>query len=265
MDQDLPDFAWAIFVPASQFTKSIANTLIMLRTLISLLLPTVCVLCRQHSSSGICDGCQRDYLRNTTLRCQQCALPLFTFQDTICGTCLKEPPHFNKSLVCSNYNSPIDSIVLGLKFAGKLNNADIIAQHLAKAIHRQSHILTSMPDLLCPVPLSKKRLRSRGFNQAWEIARLLGQELKISTNANLLWRTKETLQQSSLHPDERHQNIQGAFAINPKLQHLINGQHVAVVDDVMTTGTTLNEIAKILKRYGAAQVSNFVFARTDRH
>ena len=237
----------------------------MIRPLIDLLIPGLCVLCKLHSTTGICAGCQRDYLHDATRRCQQCALPLFTQHDTICGACLKEPPFFDASLVCGHYDSPVDSIVLGLKFAGKLSNANIIAQQLASAIPRQAQKLSTMPDLLCPVPLSEQRLRSRGFNQAWEIARPLGRTLKIPQQADLLWRTKETLQQSSLHPDERFQNIQGAFAINPQWRHLIQGRHIAVVDDVMTTGMTLNEIAKILKRHGAARVSNFVFARTNRH
>lgn len=236
-----------------------------MRALLQYLLPDYCALCKLQSKARICDACQEDYMQDSTHRCQQCALPLPTRHDKRCGNCLKDPPAFDTSVVAIHYEAPVDSLVLGLKFGAKLNYAEIIAQQLANAILRQWEPQLALPFLLCPVPLSRERLISRGFNQALEIGRPLSHQLGIPLQSDLLWRTKETLQQSSLHPDARYKNIQGAFAINPVWQSRIIGQHIAIIDDVMTTGTTLNEIAKTLKRHGAARVSNFVFARTNRH
>lgn len=236
-----------------------------MRTLLQHLLPDYCALCKMQSTANICNGCQQDYLMDPFHRCLQCALPLPTDMDKRCGTCLKETPYFDTTLVAIQYEAPVDSLVLGLKFGAKLSYAEIIAQQLADAILRQSKLRSALPNLLCPVPLSRGRLVNRGFNQALEISRPLSRRLGVPLQADLLWRIKETLQQSSLHPDARHKNIQGAFTVNPRWYPAIDGQHVAVIDDVMTTGTTLNEIAKTLKRHGAARVSNLVFARTNRH
>lgn len=235
-----------------------------MRALFFSLLPNYCALCKMQSTISICAACQTDFMLDHCPRCLQCALPLTTPHDQRCGACLKDPPYFDTSLVCSHYAAPLDGLVLGLKFAAKLNYAKIIAQQLEHVIRRKWANPAPPPALLLPVPLSKQRLISRGFNQAVEIARPLSRQLGIPMQTNLLWRTKETLQQSSLHPDERHKNIQGAFTVNPAWLSSLEGQHIAVIDDVMTTGTTLNEVAKVLKRYGAAHVSNLVFARTDR-
>lgn len=227
-------------------------------------LPTYCALCKTVSRTGICPACQKDFIDDEQHRCHTCALPITDKNAKICGNCLRNPPHFNATITCTDYHAPVDSIVLGLKFGGNLSYASIIAQQLHNKIRRASNTQRDLASIICPVPLSSQRLSHRGFNQALEIARPLSAQLDVPIQAQLLWRVKDTLQQSRLHPDERYQNVQHAFAINPRLMHLIDGQHVGVIDDVMTTGTTLNEIAKLLKRYGAAQVSNYIFARTNR-
>jgi len=228
------------------------------------LLPTYCTLCGSVSETNICNACHTHFLVNQTPRCTKCALPLFTQQTQLCGACLSNPPFFDITLACTDYQAPIDSIVLALKFGGHLFQAETIAQLLGKTICQHRDRGANMPALLCPVPLSRQRLISRGFNQAMEIARPIGRLLAIPLYSDLLWRLKDTLPQSQLHPDQRHRNVQSAFSIHPDLVHLIEGRHLGIIDDVMTTGTTLNEIAKLLKRYGAARVSNFVFARTVR-
>lgn len=227
-------------------------------------LPTYCPLCKAASKTGICSACQRDYINDQQHRCSTCALPIADKKAKICGNCLKSPPHFDSTITCTDYHAPIDSIVLGLKFAGNLSYANIIAQQLHDRIKHSLNTPHRLAAIFCPVPLSQQRLRMRGFNQALEIARPISTKLAIPLQTQLLWRVKDTQQQSRLHPDERYQNVQHAFAINPRLMLLIEGQHFGLIDDVMTTGTTLNEIAKLLKRYGAARVSNYVFARTNR-
>jgi ComF family protein len=123
----------------------------------------------------------------------------------------------------------------------------------------------SLCDVLCPVPLGRQRLVERGFNQSLEIAKPLSHHLGVTLYQKLLRRSRETAQQSSLHPDDRHKNVRNAFTVDSSAIELIRGKHIGVVDDVMTTGATLNEIAGLLKRFGAAKVSNYVFARTPLH
>lgn len=118
------------------------------------------------------------------------------------------------------------------------------------------------PDRLIAVPLGQLRLRERGFNQALEIARPLSRALGISMDARLISRPHDTQAQALLHPDERRKNIRNAFLVTGNAIDRVRGQHIGVVDDVMTTGETLNELAATLKRFGAARVTNFVFART---
>jgi ComF family protein len=120
-----------------------------------------------------------------------------------------------------------------------------------------------LPALLCPVPLGPRRLAERGYNQALEIARPLARSLGVTLHPRLLARVHETRAQSSVAPDQRRDNIAGAFAVTDAA--LVQGRHIGLVDDVMTSGRTLDELAATLKRHGAARVSNLVFARTPPH
>ena len=122
-----------------------------------------------------------------------------------------------------------------------------------------------LPTLLCPVPLGTHRLAERGFNQALEIARPLSTALGIALRPALAVRARETAAQSGVAPAERKKNMRGAFIVAPDALELVRGQHIGVVDDVMTSGATLHELAAVFKRFGAARVSNFVFARTPPH
>src|SRR5690606_4454921 len=120
------------------------------------------------------------------------------------------------------------------------------------------------PDLLCPVPLGPLRLVERGYNQALELARPLSAALGVPLAPRLLERQVETAAQSGVAPRERRRNVRGAFALADG-QPDVAGMHVGVVDDVMTSGHTLDELAGVLKRAGAARVTNLVFARTPPH
>lgn len=159
-----------------------------------------------------------------------------------------------------DYTPPLDHLVLALKFGGRLE----LTRLLARVLHESTmHPLEQpLPALLTAVPLGPLRLAERGFNQALEIAKPLSRKLRIPLCPRLLIRQRETLPQSLLHPDERHKNIGGAFALSPSFLERVRAKHVGVVDDVMTTGETLNEVASVLKRFGAARVTNVVFART---
>jgi len=225
---------------------------------ISYLIPTTCLLCEMEGEQLICAACSAQFFSATTSRCLSCALPVF-IHDTHCGECLKNPPAFDSTIVACDYVAPFDQLVLALKFGHRLAVASAIADLLAKAVVKE------LPDLLIAVPLSHQRLAQRGFNQALEIAKPLAHQLDRPIYSKLLHRIRDTQPQTLLHPDQRQKNILRAFLPSEDYADKIRGQHIGVVDDVMTTGATLHEIATCLKQHGAARVSNIVFARTPPH
>ena len=184
-------------------------------------------------------------------RCAICALP--TPSGEICGECLKHAPHFDRTFCALVYSFPVDRLVQSLKYNHRLAVADFLAARMLEA---------AMPegDLLMPVPVSALRLRERGFNQAVEVARPLARRLRLPLAMDGCLRTTDTAPQTSLPWQERRKNVRHAFECRVDLC----GRHIIVVDDVMTTGATLDELAETLKKHGAASVTNWVAARTLR-
>ena len=228
------------------------------------ILPCSCVLCYTQQAQLLCRHCTDTYFSYKVVRCVQCALPMPQGAETLrCGDCLQNPPAFDHSIVVCDYAAPQDQMVLALKFGHQLALAGLFAEMLRDAVLKNAS--DSLPQLLCAVPLGQSRLRERGFNQATEIARPLSRHLGIPFEVQALHRTRETSQQSSLTPDARVKNVKNAFILNETCLYKVKGAHIAIVDDVMTTGMTLHEIATMLKRFGAAKVTNYVFARTPPH
>jgi ComF family protein len=234
------------------------------------LLPNACALCGGDSVDALCAGCEAQFFGADAAiaRCPRCANPLPAASppasrapDPLCGACLADPPAYDRTLVAADYALPVDQLVLQLKFGHRLALAPLCARLLRDAV--QSAPDFTLPALLCPVPLGPRRLAERGYNQALEIARPLARSLGLALQAQLVVRLHETAAQSSVAPERRQQNIAGAFAVPDAA--LVAGRHIGVVDDVMTSGRTLNELAATLKRHGAARVSNLVFARTPPH
>ena len=225
------------------------------------LLPSSCTLCGCAQEGAVCEGCRQQFFHSDVRRCRQCALPLpAAGPDTVCGGCLRHSPAFDATIAAADYAAPVDQLVLALKFGARLPLAALMADMLRDAALQRQEL--PLPTQLAPVPLGPKRLVERGFNQALEIARPLSRSLGVTLTSRMLLRARETRAQSLLHPDDRHRNIRGAFIVSAAAIDLMRGAHIGVVDDVMTTGETLNEIAATLKRFGAARVTNFVFART---
>jgi len=227
------------------------------------LLPASCALCAA-SGELLCSACAAQFFgaEAAVVRCPRCANPLpDTAQGQLCGSCRTEPPAFDVTLVAADYAMPTDQLVLQLKFGHRLALATLFARLLRDAVLQQPGF--TLPALLCPVPLGPRRLAERGYNQALEIARPLARSLGVALHPRLASRVQETAAQSSVAPEQRRHNIAGAFAIPDAA--LVQGRHIGVVDDVMTSGRTLNELAATLKRHGAARVSNLVFARTPPH
>ena len=179
----------------------------------------------------------------------------------VCGECLRHPPPFESAVAAVDYAPPWDDVVRRFKFDAALDLADALARRMLEAIDRSA---VRPPDVLLPVPLADERLRERGYNQAWELARRIAPALGCATDARALLRIRPTPHQLALPPGERAANVRGAFAIEPRRRPLVRARHVAVVDDVMTTGATLAEVARTLLQAGAASVQAWVLARTPR-
>ena len=234
------------------------------------LVPSHCALCMASCSGQLCASCHNAYFSCSKPRCQQCGLPSSVPQ---CAQCCAQLPAFDATIVATDYEPPADQLVLGLKFAHRLAFAPVIASLLRDALLQQQsqqqtqstnsgHNPIPLPDLLLPVPLGPQRLCERGFNQSLQIARPLAHALGIPLHASWLLRERETGAQSQLSLAQRNRNVARAFALTAEGHAGIAGQHIGLVDDVMTTGATLNEAAAILKRHGATRVTNLVFART---
>ena len=212
-----------------------------------------CYLCRGESQGTLCRQCDADLPQLAQPRCPQCALPLPV--ETICGRCLREPPAFDATAAVFAYAFPADILVQGLKFRGEL----ALAPLLADALHAELTARQADPvDLLVPVPLHELRLRERGYNQSMEIARALAGLTGVRAAADLCVRVRNTAAQLELPWKERRDNVRDAFSC----RRAVEGKRIAVVDDVMTTGATLNEVAATLKKFGAVRVVNWVVVRT---
>lgn len=229
------------------------------RTGLRHLLPCACALCGAVQGGLVCSGCIGDLAPQLhRRRCIQCAIALESRHAARhCHACLAGAPDFDATVVIADYDWPLDHLVTGLKFRAQLPLAAWLAGQLGNALAAAPG---DLPDVLLPVPLSPARLHSRGYNQAWEIARRLAHQLNIPAHANALNRVRDNPAQATLDRAERLTNLLGAFVVAEPAR--IVGHHIGVVDDVMTTGTTLGEIATQLKRAGASRVTNVVALRT---
>jgi len=221
--------------------------------------PSQCVVCHGAAHSRLCAPCSQRF-GSQRPRCERCALELPPGVP-VCGSCLVKPPPFTHTLTAVDYGFPWDALVLRLKFSQALDLADTLAEAMANALQTST---LPQPELLLPMPLSTQRLRERGFNQAWELTHRLGRRLSLPTDARLLLRMKDTPHQLTLPEDRRAANVRGAFAVDPLRRQSLAGRHVALVDDVMTTGATAAEAARALTQAGAASVVVWVAARTPR-
>lgn len=182
-----------------------------------------------------------------------CALP--TPGGELCGHCIKTPAYFQHTTAVFGYTFPLDKLIQALKYGERLELVNSLADTLAQ----QTKVI---PDCLLAMPLHPARLRERGFNQSLELARRIGKKLSIPLSLNTCVRVRDTPPQSSLSRTARNKNMRQAFACTQDFgtQNLA-GQHIAIVDDVMTSGASLNEVARTLREAGAKEVSAWVVAR----
>jgi len=227
-------------------------------------MPGACALCASTGTYTVCPACRAQFFVETGVRCRCCALPLSTPEkgSEVCRACQANPPAFDATVVASDYAAPVDQLVLKLKFGAGLPLAPVFADLILEALLRRAAPDLPLPDCLTAVPLGQGRLRERGFNQSLEIAKPLSVALGVPLASRMLARARETVAQSRLSSSERQRNLRGAFTLLPQTIASVRGAHIGVVDDVMTTGETLNEVAATLKFFGAVRVTNLVFART---
>ena len=216
------------------------------------LFPHTCLLCSASAGAErLCGGCRDDLPRHTVPQCPQCAIP--TPAGQICGACLKRPPAYDRTVAAFSYSFPVDQLIPALKYHSRLAIAQVLGQHLAAAVDARPR-----PDLLIPMPLHPARIRQRGFNHATEIGRVVANALDVALDYESCKRVRDTPPQVALAYDQRRRNVRGAFVCDMDL----TGKRIALIDDVMTTGTSLDELAKALKKAGAGEVEIWVVART---
>jgi ComF family protein len=228
------------------------------------LLPGHCVLCRQRSGRAIdlCANCDHD-LPRIAHSCKICNIPLPDYpphdnwQFVICANCLARPPTFARVNAAFLYRPPIDYLLWRFKFGGDLAVGKVLGQLLA------NHIELTNTDLIAPVPLHWRRHFTRGFNQSYELAVTVGDVLNAPLCPNLLRRSIHTPTQQGLNRRQRQKNLHNSFRLKSlRNRKLIEEKAILVVDDVVTTGSTVEEIARLLLSEGAASVEVATVART---
>lgn len=234
---------------------NLSNALVPVRMLVSALTgwlaPHVCFVCGAPGAGApVCAACERELPRMGGA-CPVCATPTPAAQ--VCGHCQRRPPAYDTTVAVFAYRLPVDRMVQALKYRHRLALAAYLSRSMASC-----PLPGSALDMILPMPLHRARLRERGYNQAVELARPLARAWGLPVELGLVERVLNVPPQASLPWKERRLNMRGAFRCNGMLA----GKNVLVVDDVMTTGATLEALALVLKRHGAARVDNLVVART---
>ncbi len=231
----------------------------IVRPAADVLLTQSCALCQLPSDGApVCTACTQDLPILSPIRCPQCALPLESAQ-SVCPDCTRHRPNFDAAHAAWAYDFPMDSLIRDFKYGHHLYLGGFFAQYLAKAVELDWIASgQARPELIVPMPLHPNRLRTRGFNQAAEIARHLAKELNIPCAFDALIRIHDTPPQAGLHRNDRWRNLVGAFACPKPLA----ASRLLLVDDVITTGASLSACADLLRNAGASRVEVAAVART---
>jgi ComF family protein len=218
-------------------------------------LPPRCVLCLDPGrppTLDLCPACEAE-LPRVEHACDRCAAPRAGPLAT-CGRCAQAPPPFARAFAPFAYDWPLADVVRGFKYGKQLPYGRVLGELLAE------HLLARgppWPEALVPVPLHPRRERARGYNQAWEIARVIGARLRLRVEPLACVRVRDTSPQAALDARARAENLRGAFALPAP----VGCRHVAIVDDVFTTGATLAEITRVLQAGGVERVEAWAVAR----
>lgn len=226
-----------------------------IRSIVRRLLPAqACVLCGVMSEDGLwCRACDESLPYLPDDHCPVCALPAPGGQ--ACGHCLSRPPSYTRTCATFRYAFPLDKLIQGMKYGDQLPLAHELARRLSLRLGKNAP-----PDCVIPMPLHPAKLRERGYNQSMLIATAVSKQLGLALLADAAKRTRNTPAQSTLPWKDREKNVRDAFSCDIDL----HGKHVALVDDVLTTGASMNALAKTIRKCGATEISVWVVARTIR-
>lgn len=223
---------------------------------ISAQLPSQCAVCHAWPAQPVCEACVVRFAQPLA-RCRTCALPVVGAIDQ-CGACVRSPPPLDACVAAVAYEYPWSRLIVEFKFGARPGWAASFATLLRSAPWVEPAL--ERADLILPMPLSAQRMRERGFNQAYELARQLAPGKK---GPGLLLRIKDTPPQSALKRAERLHNVRNAFAVEPLRLAELTGARVVLVDDVMTSGASIYAAADTLRRAGVAHITGLVLARAD--
>jgi len=227
------------------------------KTIQSRLTPAFCLLCGHAAEQDLlCTTC-RDSLPLADSRCQRCAVYLPSPDASLCGQCISKPPPQDAAYTAFRYRPPVRSLLQDLKYNHRLHLANWLADRFSETLSSSHHPI--QVDCLIPVPLHPGRQRLRGFNQATELARRISRNLNLALETGCLQRHRATPRQTGLNMRERKQNLRDAFYLH---QNRLP-QSCALVDDVVTTGATSQELATLLKKNGVQHVEIWSIARAD--
>ena len=230
--------------------------------LIDIIFPKLCPVCNSPlqipSNAPLCKGCFSNIEKNLGPKCTICDEPFSakSANSHICGRCLKEPPYFNRAYSLFLYNGAIEALIKGFKY-----RKDFSCLNALITLCKKEKVLEHFKDVhvILPVPLHRNKLKKRGFNHSYLIAKRLFPTKKVASN--LVIKIVDNKPQMSLPAKKRAENIKGVFLIEDKT-YLKKYKNYLIVDDIMTTGATVNEVAKVLKRGGASKIFVLTIART---
>lgn len=231
------------------------------------ILPARCIACDGHATRGVagrvspslrldlCPACYKALPLNEHA-CRRCALPLPTTQaDLLCGRCLVKPPRYQTSLCAYRYGYPLDHLIRHLKYHDALSHAQVLGTLLAEYLLERH--TGAWPACFVPMPLHSSRYRSRGYNQVIELGKYVQRRLQLQMRTDLVARARNTAEQAGLSRRARRSNLRRAFATTA----VTMPKHIAILDDVVTTGSTVNELSRILAAAGAEQIEVWGLAR----
>ena len=227
------------------------------RSLLSITLSTRCLLCGGHCnhSRPLCGGCQRE-LPWLDRYCQHCALPMPSGA-RLCGECLHQPPPWRRCVAAFEYHSPVKQLIGRYKNHSDLACGRVLGELLGGYLEASK---PELPDLLIAVPLHWRRQLMRGFNQSYDLARMLSARLGIPCSHRHLRKRRHTTAQHNLPRDQRSRNLRGVFEV----RRPVAGLRIALIDDVVTTGSTAKAITQTLLQAGAKEVEIWCVARTPK-
>ncbi len=231
------------------------------------LFPTRCLLCRRALATHqpLCQACQEDlpWQTNVCLRCglslTDALFPRHSDSTKHCGQCLQQPPPFERTVAVWRYQAPLTSLITQLKFQQQVSSGQLLGELISSKI-LEIYGDQPLPECMVPVPLHPRRVWTRGYNQAILLAKPIAKALRIPLNLRCLTRTQHTLPQSRLPGQARRRNLQHAFTMTQPFTH----KHVAIVDDVVTTGQTVTAISHLLRQQGVKKIDIWCAARTQK-